>query len=104
MAETPKLDAHHRATVERILSHPTSHNIEWHDVVSLLEQVGSVAEEHDGVFKVTVGSETETFRAPRLWRYRRAAGSRPAADAQERRDPCGRGVTPVCFSATRLGH
>ena len=60
-----KLDAHHRATVERILSHPTSHNIEWHDVVSLLEQVGSVAEEHDGVFKVTVGSETETFRAPR---------------------------------------
>jgi hypothetical protein len=45
MAETPKLDAHHRATVERILSHPTSHNIEWHDVVSL--------------------SETETFRAPR---------------------------------------
>jgi hypothetical protein len=30
-----------------------------------LEQVGSVTEEHDGVYKVTIGSETETFRAPR---------------------------------------
>jgi hypothetical protein len=65
MAGTPKLDAHHRATVQRILSHPTSHNIEWHDVVSLLEQVGSVVEEHDGLYKVTIGSETETFSAPR---------------------------------------
>jgi len=65
MAETPKLDAHHRATVQRILSHPTSHNIEWHDVLSLLEQVGSVIEERDGLYKVTIGSETEAFRAPR---------------------------------------
>jgi len=65
MAETPKLDTHHRATVERIFGHPTSHNIEWHDVLSLLGQVGSVIEERDGVYKVTIGSETETFRAPR---------------------------------------
>jgi hypothetical protein len=65
MAETPKLDAHHRATVQKILSHPVSHNIEWHDVISLLEQVGSVTVEHDGVYKVTLGSETETFPAPR---------------------------------------
>lgn len=65
MAETPKLDAHHRATVQKIFSHPTSHNIEWHDVLSLLGQVGSVIEERDGLFKVTIGRETETFRAPR---------------------------------------
>jgi len=65
MAETPKLDTHHRATVERMFGHPTSHNIEWHDVLSLLGQVGSVIEERDGVYKVTIGSETETFRAPR---------------------------------------
>ncbi len=65
MAETPKLDAHHQATVQRILAHPVSHNIEWHDVLSLLGQVGSVIEEHDGVYRVTIGSETETFRAPR---------------------------------------
>jgi hypothetical protein len=65
MAETPKLDAHHQATVQKILAHPVSHNIEWHDVLSLLGQVGSVIEEHDGLFKVTIGPETETFRAPR---------------------------------------
>jgi len=65
MAETPKLDAHHRATVQRILSHPVSHNIEWHDVLSLLGQVGSVTDESDGLYQVTIGSETETFRAPR---------------------------------------
>ena len=65
MAETPKLDAHHQATAQRILAHPVSHNIEWHDVLSLLGQVGSVIEEHDGVYKVTIGSETETFRVPR---------------------------------------
>jgi hypothetical protein len=65
MAETPKLDSHHQATVQKILSHPTSHNIEWHDVISLLGQVGSVTEESDGVYKVTIGPETETFRTPR---------------------------------------
>ncbi len=56
MAETPKLDSHHQATVQKILSHPTSHNIEWHDVISLLGQVGSVIEESDGVYKVTIGA------------------------------------------------
>ncbi len=43
-----KLDSHHRATVEKIFSHPTSHNIDWRDVLSLLEAVGSVDHEHDG--------------------------------------------------------
>jgi hypothetical protein len=65
MAETPKLDAHHQATVQRIFSHPSGHNIEWHDVLSLLGQVGSVIEKRDGLYLVTIGSETETFRAPR---------------------------------------
>ena len=59
------LDAHHRATVEKILGHPVSHNIEWHDVLSLLESVGTVTEEHDGRYKVTLGTETQTFDNPR---------------------------------------
>ena len=56
-----KMDSHHRATVERIFAHPTSHNIQWHDVVSLLEAVGTVTESHDGHLKVTLGPETQTF-------------------------------------------
>ncbi len=59
-----KLDSHHRATVDKIFSHPTSHNIDWRDVISLLHAVGSVTEEHDGHIKVTLGPETETFLPP----------------------------------------
>jgi len=61
MAEHVELDGHHKATVEKIFSHPVSHNIQWHDVLSLLRGVATVTEEHDGRCKVTLGSETETF-------------------------------------------
>jgi hypothetical protein len=65
MAEGPNLDGHHRATVEKIFQHPAGHNIQWHDVLSLLRSVGTVDEEHDGRFRVTLGGETETLDAPR---------------------------------------
>src|ERR1700676_4621445 len=65
MPEDIKLDGHHRATVEKIFQHPSGHNIQWHDVLSLLERVATVVEEHDGRYKVTLGSETETLDAPR---------------------------------------
>ena len=60
-----KLDAHHRATVDKIFGHLVSHNIQWHDVLSLLESGGNVSKEHDGRDAVTLGSETQTFDAPR---------------------------------------
>ena len=65
MAEGRQLDAHHQATLEKILAHPVSHNIQWHDVLSLLQSVATVTEETHGRFTVTLGSETETFDAPR---------------------------------------
>jgi hypothetical protein len=65
MTDAPKLDSHHRKTVERLFAHPTSHNIQWHDVVSLLRAVADVEEGHDGRTKVTLGGETQTFDAPR---------------------------------------
>ena len=65
MAPGKELDAHHRATVEKIFNHPVSHNIQWHDVLSLLQRVATVSEERDGRYAVTLGSETETFDAPR---------------------------------------
>ena len=64
MANDSKLNGHHRATVEKIFQHPVSHNIQWHDVISLLEGVAEVTEEHDGRFKVTIGGETETLDKP----------------------------------------
>ena len=39
MADHAGLDGHHKATVEKIFSHPVSHNIQWHDVLSLLRGV-----------------------------------------------------------------
>jgi hypothetical protein len=65
MAAYKELDSHHRATVQKIFTHPVGHNIQWHDVLSLLRNVATVAEEHDGRYKVTLGSETETFDVPR---------------------------------------
>ena len=65
MTDGPKLDSHHRKTVERIFAHPTSHNIQWHDVLSLLQAAGETEEVHDGRYKVTLGGETQTFDAPK---------------------------------------
>ncbi|HEX6394580.1 MAG TPA: hypothetical protein VFZ97_14175 [Acidimicrobiales bacterium] len=59
------LSGHHRTTLERIFAHPLSHNIEWHDVISLFENLAAVEEMHDGKYKVTLGDRTEFFEAPR---------------------------------------
>jgi len=64
MADASHLDHHHRRTAAAILSHPVSHNIEWREVVSLLEAIGEVRDEHNGKFKVAVGGETETLHRP----------------------------------------
>ena len=59
------LDHHHRDTLEKIFSHSSSGNIEWRQVLSLLEAVGTTQHEHNGKLKITLGSETETFQPPR---------------------------------------
>jgi hypothetical protein len=59
------LSSHHRNTVEKIFRDPSSGNIEWRQVVSLLEEIGTVRHEHNGKLKVTLGPETELLRAPR---------------------------------------
>ena len=65
MAEGTKLDGHHRATVEKIFNHQAGHNIQWHDVLSLLRSVAAVTEEDGDRYTVTLGAETQTFDAPR---------------------------------------
>ncbi len=62
MSSTPepvKLNNHHRDTLLRIFQHPTSHNIEWRDVSSLIEAVGTIEEHRDGKYRVTIGSEVQ---------------------------------------------
>ncbi len=62
--EPAHLSNHHRNTLRQLFQHPVSHNIEWRAVVSLLEAVGSIVEQHAGKFEVTLGSETEFFDPP----------------------------------------
>jgi len=85
---------HHRETLIRIFRHPASHNIEWHDALSLLEAVGSVEQRHDGEYAVQVGAETAFLRrtsdkdldVDQVLEVRRlltAAGYGPVAEALE---------------------
>jgi hypothetical protein len=62
---TDRVNADHRATLERIFRHPAGGNIEWRQVLSLLEAVGTVTEEHNGNVKISIGDETEVLRPPR---------------------------------------
>ena len=55
--EPEHLDNRHRDTLRQIFQHPTSHNIEWHAVLSLLEAVGTVTVRHDGKVAVKLGPE-----------------------------------------------
>ena len=58
------LSNRHRDTVARIFSQPPSGNIEWREVVSLLEAVGTVTHEPNGKLNVAVGPETVVLPTP----------------------------------------
>jgi hypothetical protein len=65
-APTPEhLAQHHRTTLEHIEQHPTSHNLEWHDVIALLNEIADVREEHDGKFVVHLGDEKVVLTKPK---------------------------------------
>jgi hypothetical protein len=61
---TTRLSNERRDTLERILRHPASGNIEWRQVRSLLEAVATVTEEPNGHLRVSLGGETEVLQAP----------------------------------------
>lgn len=58
------LNNHHRVTLEKIFSHPLSGNVEWRQVLSLLEAVGTTTQEPNGKVKVELGGETEVLQPP----------------------------------------
>jgi len=59
------LNSHQRDTVAHIFRHPTSHNIEWHAVTSLLNAVGTVRETGKGHIEVTIGETVEVLEPDR---------------------------------------
>ncbi len=65
MTGVEHLNNHHRDTLIKIFQHPTSHNIEWHSVLSLLEAVGTVEERHEDKFHVDLDGEHHIFMRPK---------------------------------------
>ena len=67
MASSPEpqhLSGHHRDTLVRIFQEDTNYNVEWHDVMSLLEAIGSIEDQHDDMFRFRIGQESEVLRRP----------------------------------------
>lgn len=58
------LSNRHRDTLEKIFAHPSSSNMEWRQVRSLLEAIGTVVQEPNGKLRVTLGPETEVITPP----------------------------------------
>jgi hypothetical protein len=63
-AVSTHLNSDHRSTLEKIFAHPSSANLEWRQVKSLLEALGAATEEHNGKLRVTLGGETEVLQPP----------------------------------------
>jgi hypothetical protein len=58
------LNNHHRDTLRKLFEHPPSRNIEWREVESLLDAVGTVTREANGKLVAAVGPETEVLHPP----------------------------------------
>ena len=59
------LSNHHRDTLLQLFQHPTSHNTQWPDVLSLLETVGEAEPRPDGKFLVRLGGGAEVLTPPK---------------------------------------
>ena len=90
----PHLNGHHRKTLTSLFGHPASHNVEWHDVLSLLQHIGTVTERHNGNFDVAIGGHAIMIGQPKghdlegeqlrsLQHFLAAAGLSPDNDVPE---------------------
>ena len=61
---TATVSGSHRRTLDAILRHPTAHNLEWNDVVSLFEKLGAVEQKANAEFVFQVGAERHVMRKP----------------------------------------
>lgn len=53
-----------RRTLEAIFRHPSAHNLEWTDVVALIEKIGEVDEKANSEFAFEVAGERHLMRKP----------------------------------------
>jgi len=65
LSRIPDLNGRHRHTYEAIFRHPAAHNLEWHDVRSLLDALADVAEGQNGALAVMRNGQTLYLHAPK---------------------------------------
>src|SRR5580704_8796689 len=58
------LHGSHRRTFEALFRHPTAHNLEWNDVVTLFEKIGAVYRKPNDQFAFDVGGEHLVMHKP----------------------------------------
>lgn len=56
-----RVNHHHRDTIATLFAHPTSGNLKWVDIISMLNAVGEVEDKGDGRIRVALGSTVEGF-------------------------------------------
>ncbi len=62
---SPHLNGRHQHTYEAIFRHPAAHNLEWHDVRSLLDALGEVVEGNNGAIHVKRNGQMVTLHTPK---------------------------------------
>jgi hypothetical protein len=60
----PGLRAAHRRTLEALFRHPTAHNLEWMDVLTLFESIGAVHRKADEKFALHLAGEHYLVHKP----------------------------------------
>ena len=55
----------HQTTYKAIFQHPIAHNLQWHDVRSMLDALTEVTEEHNGNLKFTRHGEVLILHPPK---------------------------------------
>jgi hypothetical protein len=53
-----------RRTLDAVFRHPLTHNLEWREVIALIDSIGSVTEKHDGEFLLEAGDQRLSVKRP----------------------------------------
>jgi hypothetical protein len=60
----PAITGSNQKTLEAIFRHPLAHNLEWNDVVALVEKIGAVDRKANNEFAFEVAGQRHLFRKP----------------------------------------
>ena len=62
--ERAELHGAHLRTLQALFRHPAAHNLQWRDVLALMEAIGAVHRRDNGEFALDLGAEHYVMRQP----------------------------------------